>query len=87
MLERIFTTEKNVHWMEETEAKNKWCPMTHTRITVFLDPNGKSADQQMKHGDDLQRQAHCIGEGCACWQPQYADKRELGRCGLTTHTL
>jgi hypothetical protein len=76
-----------MHWMKEAEAKNKWCPMTHTRVTVLLDPNGKSADQQMKHGDDLQRQAHCIGESCACWQPQYADKREFGRCGLTTHAL
>ena len=67
-----------MHWMKEVEAKQKWCPMTRFRIGAVVDVG----DNQSAVLDDN----NCIGEGCACWQPQYADKRELGRCGMT-HAL
>ena len=52
-------------------------------IPILMIRKERIPDQKMKHGDDLLRQANCIGERCACWQPATAGSSRRGRCGLT----
>ena len=62
-------------------AKEKWCPMTHTRIMVMFDPACVQAAQQMKHAESETRKSNCIAGACAAWI--WDDPAEVfGHCGM-----
>lgn len=51
--------------MTEEEARTKWCPFTHKRIMVMLDPSG--GEQTIKQAETRAGGCNCIGTACMAW--------------------